>query len=270
VRGLLCQAPQHEVTVPHLPDRRFGDNRKGEAKRRGVVAIGEGPDLMQSPTLQLMQGKLPPPKKGRAKVGVHSRLGGKTSTRRWPLAIASLPLAGGSRDLGRGRKGAGGAGRGRARCGGIGQRHGNLLERADLRAQMLNQDPTPCPACLFNASRRNEDTCCTAWNVVTHMLLTSTFVPVLFLERVGAGVKVVRTGLVRDRPTAIEYGLIAAGIAVAIITLSTQSARICRAYSADLRQAHCGGHLSTTETGPAPRQAGLDPVHHLLEATATH
>jgi hypothetical protein len=25
-------------------------------------------------------------------------------------------------------------GRGRARCGGIGQRHGNLLERANLRA----------------------------------------------------------------------------------------------------------------------------------------
>jgi hypothetical protein len=35
---------------------------------------------------------------------------------------------------GGGSKRAGGAGRGRARCGGIGQRHGNLLERADLRA----------------------------------------------------------------------------------------------------------------------------------------
>jgi hypothetical protein len=32
------------------------------------------------------------------------------------------------------RERAGGVGRGRARCGGDGQRHGNLLERADLRA----------------------------------------------------------------------------------------------------------------------------------------
>src|SRR5215471_10500681 len=28
-------------------------------------------------------------------------------------------------------------------------------------------EPTPCPACSFNASRRNEKTFCTAWNVVT-------------------------------------------------------------------------------------------------------
>jgi hypothetical protein len=60
------------------------------------------------------------------------------------------------------RKKAGGTGRGRARCGGMVQRHGNLLERADLCAQMLNQDPTLCPACLFNASRRNEETDFTA------------------------------------------------------------------------------------------------------------
>src|SRR5688572_19547749 len=33
---------------------------------------------------------------------------------------------------------------------------------------MLNQDPRPCPACFCNASRRNEETFCTAWNVVTH------------------------------------------------------------------------------------------------------
>ena len=67
-----------------------------------------------------------------------------------------------------GRKRAGGVGRGRARCGGDGQGHGNLLERADLRAEMLNQDPRPCPACFYNASRWNEETFCTAWNVVTH------------------------------------------------------------------------------------------------------
>jgi hypothetical protein len=66
-----------------------------------------------------------------------------------------------------GRKRAGGVGRGRARCGGIGQRHGNLLERADLRPEMLNQDPRPCPVCFCNASRLNEGTC-TAWNIATH------------------------------------------------------------------------------------------------------
>ena len=79
-------------------------------------------------------------------------------------------------------------GRGRARCGGDGQRHGNLLERADRCAQLLNQNPTPCPACFFNASRRNEETFCTAWNVVTHVTYLnsrSCFV----LARVGAGVK---------------------------------------------------------------------------------
>ena len=98
------------------------------------------------------------------------------------------------------RKRAGGAGRGRdrARCGGIGQRHGNLLERADLRAQMLNQDPTPCPACLSNASRRNEETFCTAWNVATHatdLNSRSCFV----LNRVGARVKTARNNSARSR-----------------------------------------------------------------------
>ncbi len=89
---------------------------------------------------------------------------------------------------GRGSKRAGGAGRGRARCGGACQRHGNLLERADLRAQMLNQDPRPSPACFCNASRWNEETFCTAWNVVTHatdLNSRSCFV----LGRVGARVK---------------------------------------------------------------------------------
>jgi hypothetical protein len=45
--------------------------------------------------------------------------------------------------------------------------------------QLLNQNPTPCPACSFNASRRNEETFCTDWNVVTQRN-TSTLVPVLF------------------------------------------------------------------------------------------
>jgi hypothetical protein len=164
-RGLPGEAPQYEVAVPHPLDRRFGDNRKGEAKRRGAVAIGDRPDLMQPPTPQRAERFLPPPERGRAGEGVRRSHQARNGT-------PTLPPAGRGRcecrETGMGRKGAGGAGRGRARCGGDGQRHGNLLERADLRAQMLNQDPTPCPACLFNASRRNEDTCCTAWNVVTH------------------------------------------------------------------------------------------------------
>jgi len=184
-RGLPGEAPQHEVAVLYPSDRRFGDNGKGEAKCRRTVAISMGPQLMQPAALELIQGKLPSPKRGRAGVGVDSLLGDKTPTRRWPLFIATPPLARGGRDLRRGRKKADGAGRGRARCGGIGQRHGNLLERANLRAQLLNQDPTPSPACLSNASRRNEDTCCTAWNVVTHATDPQTLVPGLFLERVG-------------------------------------------------------------------------------------
>jgi len=208
-RGLLGEAPQYEVAVPHPLDGRFGDNRKGEAKRRGAVAIGERPDLMQPPALQLAEGRFmirsgdigsPSPLVGEGREGGERQA---LSLRFTPLrarnASACSPTRGErKRRLFRGRKGTGGAGRGRARCGGDGQRHGNLLERADLRAQMLNQDPTPCPACLFNASRRNEDTCCTAWNVVTHAT-TSTLVPVLFLERVGGRVKVARTAEGGDR-----------------------------------------------------------------------
>jgi len=121
-RGFLGETPQHKLALCHRLGRLPGDHRKGETKRRGVIAIGLSPDLVQPPALED---------------------GGK-------------------------RKRTGGAGRSRARCGGKSQRHGNLLERADLGAQMLNQDPTPCPACLFNASRRNEKTDYTAWNVVTH------------------------------------------------------------------------------------------------------
>ena len=58
---------------------------------------------------------------------------------------------------------------------------------------MLNQDPRLSPACFCNASRRNEELFCTAWNVVTHatdLNSRSYFV----LERVGAGVKVALGG----------------------------------------------------------------------------
>jgi hypothetical protein len=134
--------------VTSVLGRRFRDCRKGEAKRCGMISISLRLDLVQPPAVEMVEGHFKE----------------------------------------RNRAGGAGRGRGRARCGGDGQRHGNLLERADLRAQMLNQDPTPCPACLFNASRRNEETFCTAWNVATHatdLNSRSCFV----LDRVGAGVK---------------------------------------------------------------------------------
>jgi hypothetical protein len=145
-RGLLGETPQHEFAFSSWLGGLFGDDGKGEGERRGVIAIGLRPDLVQPPRLELVEGQ-----------------GEKTA-------------------------GGGGRGRDRARCGGNGQRHGNLLERANLGTQTLNQGPTPCPTCLFNASRRNEETDSTAWNVVTHatdLNSRSCFV----LKRVGDRVK---------------------------------------------------------------------------------
>jgi hypothetical protein len=79
--------------------RLFGDQGEGKTERGRAVAIGFGPDFMQSPVFESVQGRRPTTGRERA-----------------------------------GSKRAGRAGRARARCGGIGQRHGNLLERADLRA----------------------------------------------------------------------------------------------------------------------------------------
>jgi hypothetical protein len=59
-------------------------------------------------------------------------------------------------------------GRGRTRCGGKAKGHGNLLECTDRCTYLLDQDPSRAPTCSCNASRRNEETFCTAWNVVTH------------------------------------------------------------------------------------------------------
>src|SRR6478609_5806323 len=104
-----------------------------------------------------------------------------TPTRRWPMAIATLPLAGGGIGV-RGRtrggqwqgrngskKGAGGAGqRSRIRRGGEGQRHGNLLEHANTLTQMLDETFAASPTCFLNARRQKLTDVLAAWNVVTH------------------------------------------------------------------------------------------------------
>src|SRR5215475_2207976 len=64
--------------------------------------------------------------------------------------------------------GAGGTGKARVRCGGKGQRHGNLLEHANTRTQLLDKAFDPCPACSLNARRQKLTDVFAAWNVVTH------------------------------------------------------------------------------------------------------
>jgi hypothetical protein len=87
-RGVLREAPQHEAAT--LGSRRLrGDHGKGEGKGGWPVAVGGRLDLVESPLLEPMQGKLPPPSRGRAREGGNDE-----------------------------RKGAGGVGRGRARYGG--------------------------------------------------------------------------------------------------------------------------------------------------------
>ena len=108
-RGRAGEAPQHEIAAPNLLAGLLGDHGKGETERRRAIAIGLGPDFMEAPGFQPAQRKFP-----------------------WP---AHLSLRGrGEKTYWRRKMRAGGAGRGRARCGGACQRHGNLLERADLRA----------------------------------------------------------------------------------------------------------------------------------------
>jgi len=100
---LVGEAPQHEIAGVLL-GRLLGDQGKGETERRWAVAIGLRPDLMQPPGFEPAQGGRLLPGGKRALEGGESKRAGRA------------------------------AGRGRARCGGDGQRHGNLLERADLRA----------------------------------------------------------------------------------------------------------------------------------------
>ena len=102
-RHLVGEAPQHEIAGVML-GRLFGDQGKGETERRRAIAVGCGPDLMQPPALEPAQGGGLP---GRGKA-----LEGVKRSKRAGRAV----------------------GRGRARCGGDGQGHGNLFERADLRA----------------------------------------------------------------------------------------------------------------------------------------
>ncbi len=102
-RHLVGEAPQHEITGVLL-GRLLGNQGEGKTERRRVVAIGVGPDLMQPPAFEPVQGG-GLPGRGKALQGVkRSKRAGRA------------------------------AGRGRARCGGDGQRHGNLLERADFSA----------------------------------------------------------------------------------------------------------------------------------------
>ena len=95
-RHLTGDAPQHEI-AGFVFGHLLGNHGKSETERRRVIAVGLGPDLMQAAALC------------RAKAGNGE---GRRRSKRAGRAV----------------------GRGRARCGGIGQRHGNLLERANLRA----------------------------------------------------------------------------------------------------------------------------------------
>jgi hypothetical protein len=97
-RGIFGEAPQDEAPALGLRGN-SGDCGKGESKRGRSVAIGGGLDLVEPALLELAERKLPPPEKGRVGEGVGFRNGSRTmtSTRRWPLAIASLPLAGGGK-----------------------------------------------------------------------------------------------------------------------------------------------------------------------------
>jgi len=63
-RGLLGEAPQHEIPALHPLSGLFGDHRKGEAERRGSIAVGFRPDLMQPAALELVEGKFPCSPKG--------------------------------------------------------------------------------------------------------------------------------------------------------------------------------------------------------------
>lgn len=96
--GLFGEAPQHEIPARDPLGRVLGDQGQGETERRRALAVGFGPKAMKAAALQLVQ-----------KPGW-----GWESDGTW--------------------KEAGRVGRGRARCGGDGQRHGNLLKRADLLA----------------------------------------------------------------------------------------------------------------------------------------
>ena len=64
-RHLVGEAPQHEI-AGFMLGRLFGDQRKGETERRRAIAVGFGPDLMQPPAFELVEGRLPPPERGRA------------------------------------------------------------------------------------------------------------------------------------------------------------------------------------------------------------
>jgi hypothetical protein len=53
-RALPGQTPQHEIAFRGVPGPGdlSGDRREGEGKGRGVIPIGLGPDLVQSPVFE--------------------------------------------------------------------------------------------------------------------------------------------------------------------------------------------------------------------------
>ena len=93
--------------------RVLSDHGKGESKCCRLLAVSVRFDLVKPAPSELAQ------KKSRV-----LRRDCRVKT------LGSLP---GNEEGGRGKR-AGKARRGRVRCGGDGQRHGNLLERTDLRA----------------------------------------------------------------------------------------------------------------------------------------
>ena len=85
-RYLVGEAPQHEIAALVL-GRLFGDQGKGETERGRALAVGFGPDFMQSPAFEPAEGSRPLPGRERTWEGARSKRAGR-------------------------------AGRGRARCGG--------------------------------------------------------------------------------------------------------------------------------------------------------
>ena len=55
-RGLLGEAPQHEIPAHPLRRRLFGDNGKGESKRGRLIAVSFRLDLVKPASLQLVEG----------------------------------------------------------------------------------------------------------------------------------------------------------------------------------------------------------------------
>jgi hypothetical protein len=65
-RHLAGEAPQHEM-AGLVVGRLFGDQGKGETKRGRTIAVGFGPDFMQTHAFEPVEGKLWPKRMGHAR-----------------------------------------------------------------------------------------------------------------------------------------------------------------------------------------------------------